>query len=420
MTDQDKTKEELIKELQGLQQENNSLKALYDKDIIGRKKSSDQLQKILTAIDQTADTVMITDQKGIENELNKNFKILQSFFQYSITPFVLLDKDFNFLQVNEAYAEACQRDVSEFRGHNHFDFYPSDAKADFEKVIIAKKAVRFVERPFVFPDHPEWGVTYWDWGLTPILDKMGEIEFLVFALKDVTLRKNGIDEIRKSHEQLRALYSHLQDTREEERTRIAREMHDSIGQSLTALKMDLSLLENELARQEDLRERNNLFGKIQSMYILLDEMIQSVRDVSAQLRPLILDSLGLVTAIEWQTEEFRKKTGLTCECILPKEKVEFNSDVSTVLFRIFQECLTNIIRHAKATKVSIKLERKENQILLEVQDNGIGIDENVVKEINSLGLLGMKERALVFGGSVDILGNHGSGTMITVKIPQEE
>ncbi|MCK9210337.1 MAG: PAS domain S-box protein [Ignavibacteriaceae bacterium] len=486
----------------------------FTRDITERKKSSDQFQKIITAIEQTADTVVITDQNGIieyvnsaflmitgysreevigktprilkssmhsesfykdfwekilagntyqakfinrkrsgelyiiektitpvksesgeithfistgrdvtekeriEDELYKNTKILQSYIQYSIAPLVLLDKDFNFLQVNEAYANTCQRDVSEFMGHNHFEFYPSDAKADFEKVVNNKEAVRFVERPFVFPDHPEWGVTYWDWSLTPILDKMGEVEFLVYALRDVTQRKKGLDEIRKSQEQLRALYSHLQNAREEERTRIAREIHDSIGQSLTGLKMDLSLLETELAQQEDMRERNKLYGKIQTMYILLDEMIQSVRDVSAQLRPLILDSLGLVTAIEWQAEEFQKKTGLTCECILPKEKVELNRDGSTVLFRILQECLTNIIRHAKATKVSIKLERKGNHILLEVQDNGIGIDENVVKEINSLGLLGMKERALVLGGSVDILGNHGSGTIVTVKIPQ--
>lgn len=485
-------------------------------DITDRKKLSDQFQKILTAIEQTADTIMITDQNGIieyvnsaflmttgysseeligktprilksdrhsasfykdfwekilagntyqakfinrkrsgelfiiektitpvknesdeitnfistgrdvtemertENERNKNSRILQSFFQYSITPFVLLDKDFNFLEVNEAYAKACQHDVSEFRGHNHFEFYPSDAKTDFEKAINNKEAVRFVERPFVFPDHPEWGVTYWDWSLTPILDKMGEIDFLVFVLRDVTQDKKMIDDIRKSREQLRALYSHLQKAREEERTRIAREIHDSIGQSLTGLKMDLSLLENELAQQEDLRERNKFYGEIQTMYILLDEMIQSVRDVSSKLRPLILDSLGLVTAIEWQSEEFHKKTGLTCECILPKEKVELHSDESTVLFRIFQECLTNIIRHAKATKVSVKLERKEDHILLEVQDNGIGIDENVVKEINSLGLLGMQERALVFGGSVDIHGNPGRGTIVTIKIPQGE
>lgn len=486
------------------------------RDITERRKSSDQLQKISTAIEQTADSVMITDKNGIieyinsaflritgysrkevigktprilksgrhsesfykdfwekilkgntyrtkfinckkngelyiiertvtpvenesgeithfistgrdvtekeriEDELNKNSKLLQSFFQYSITPFVLLDKDFNFLLVNEPYAKACRRDVSEFIGRNHFEFYPSDAKTDFEKVVNTKEAVRFIERPFVFPDHPEWGVTYWNWSLTPILDKMGEVEFLVFTLKDVTQQKRAIDEIKSSHKQLRTLYSHLQKAREEERTRIAREIHDSIGQGLTGLKMDLSLLENELAQQEDLSEREKLYGKIQTMYTLLDDMIQSVRDVSAQLRPLILDSLGLVTAIEWQTEEFQKKTGLTCEYILPKEKVELNSDESTVLFRILQECLTNIIRHAKATKVIVKLELKEKHILLEVQDNGIGIDENVLKEINSLGLLGMKERALVFGGSVNICGNPGRGTIVTVKIPQRE
>ncbi|MHB8581242.1 MAG: PAS domain-containing sensor histidine kinase [Ignavibacteriaceae bacterium] len=362
----------------------------------------------------------ITEKERLENELNRNSKVLQSFFDYSISPLALLDKDFNFIEVNEAYAKAGRRKISDFSGHNHFEVYPSDAKVEFEKVVVTKETLHFVERPFGFSDHPKWGDTYWDWTLTPILDKTGDVEFLVLALTNVTQRKKVNDEIKNSRKQLRALYAHLQKSREEERARIAREIHDSIGQGLTGLKMDLSLLEDELIEQEDLSKRDKLYGKIQSMYSLLDWMIQSVRDVSTQLRPLILDSLGLVTAIEWQAEEFQKKTGLTCVCFLPKEKVELNHDESTVLFRIFQECLTNIIRHAKATQVSIKLERKENHILLEVQDNGVGIPENVVTEINSLGLLGMKERALVFGGSVTIRGNPGKGTIVTVKIPHGE
>lgn len=400
----------------------------YRTKFINRKKNGELyiIEKTVTPVENESGEIThfistgrdVTDKERIEDELDKNSKLLQSFFQYSITPFVLLDKDFNFLIVNESYAKACQHDVSEFIGRNHFEFYPSDAKTDFEKVVKTKKTVRAIERPFIFPDHPEWGVTYWDWSLTPILDKAGEVEFLVFALKDVTQQKRAIDEIKRSQKQLRALYTSIQKAREEERARIAREIHDSIGQGLTGLKMDLSLLENELVQQVNLNESDKLHEKIQMMYTLLDQMIQSVRDVSSRLRPLILDSLGLVTAIKWQLEEFQKKSGLVCNSIFSKENVVLNSNTSTVLFRIFQECLTNIIRHANATKVTVKLEQTESYVLLEVQDNGIGIDESVVKGINSLGLLGMKERALVLGGSVDISGKSGRGTIVTVKIPK--
>ena len=131
----------------------------------------------------------ITERKKAEKNLSDQSRILEAFFTSTITPLVFLDRDFNFVRVNEAYAKACQRDISEFIGHNHFEFYPSDAKEIFEQVVETKIPYQAVARPFTFPDHPEWGITYWDWTLTPLLDEKGKVEFLVFSLEDVTERK---------------------------------------------------------------------------------------------------------------------------------------------------------------------------------------------------------------------------------------
>src|SRR4030043_2046134 len=138
------------------------------RDITERKKMEEELR-------QSRDELEIRVQERTK-EVREQARILDSFFKFSITPFVILDKDFNFIHVNEAYAKACHRDVSEFPGHNHFEFYPSDAKAKFEQVVQTKEPYVAIAKPFSFPDHPEWGTSYWDWTLTPILEDPGEVE----------------------------------------------------------------------------------------------------------------------------------------------------------------------------------------------------------------------------------------------------
>ncbi len=149
----------------------------------------------------------ITEYKKVEKTLSEQRRILDSFFSYSVTPLVILDRKFNFIRVNEAYARACQRDISEFTGHNHFEFYPSDARMIFERVVQSKEPFQAVARPFVFPDHPEWGTTYWDWTLTPILDSANEVEFLVFSLMDVTDNKRAEERIQRQLQRLSSLRS---------------------------------------------------------------------------------------------------------------------------------------------------------------------------------------------------------------------
>ena len=145
----------------------------------------------------------ITERKRAEEVLKEKTRSLEAFFAHTITPLVFLDKEFNFIQVNEAYAQSCQRDVSEFPGHNHFAFYPHEEnQAIFTQVVKTKIAYQAVAKAFIFPDHPEWGVTYWDWTLVPILDDAGEVDFLVFALHDVTDRKKAEEEIHQLNEEL--------------------------------------------------------------------------------------------------------------------------------------------------------------------------------------------------------------------------
>jgi signal transduction histidine kinase len=221
--------------------------------------------------------------------------------------------------------------------------------------------------------------------------------------------------LRSSREQLRALSAHLQSVREEERALIAREIHDELGQELTGLKMDLSWVIKRLPDDQKL-----LIRKTESMSKLVDNTIQSVRRISTKLRPGVLDDLGLTAAIDWQAEDFQNRTGISCEFHSNLREVDLDQDRSTTVFRILQETLTNVARHASATHVNIFLKEETNSLALVVEDNGRGITEGEASDPKSLGLLGMRERALVFGGEVQIRGTPGRGTTVTLKIPQQK
>jgi len=224
-------------------------------------------------------------------------------------------------------------------------------------------------------------------------------------------RKRAEEELRRSREQLRALSAYLQSVREEERVKIAREIHDDLGQSLTALKMDLSWLKGRLSEDRSLQE------KAETMMELIDSTIHTVRRIAAEARPAVLDNLGLVAAIEWQAQDFQKRIGIRCEMRKMFKDIQPDQDISTTLFRIFQETLTNAARHAKATRVEISLEERKSNLILEVKDNGRGITEEEVYASNSLGILGMRERAFLLGGELQIRGVPGKGTTVAVRVP---
>jgi signal transduction histidine kinase len=218
-------------------------------------------------------------------------------------------------------------------------------------------------------------------------------------------------EFRRSSEQLRELSARLQSVREEERTRISRAIHDELGQTLTGLKMDVAWLQGHLDPQQPA-----LLAKTQAMSALIDTTVQMVRRISTELRPGILD-LGLVATIEWQLQEFQTRTGIAGHLISAPEETILDADGATTVFRIFQEILTNVVRHAQATQVEVSLEETAAFLMLQVHDNGRGMTESEIHSPKSIGLLGMQERARLRAGEVHFHGAAGKGTTVTVRLP---
>jgi PAS domain S-box-containing protein len=234
---------------------------------------------------------------------------------------------------------------------------------------------------------------------------------IMLNCRDITERKRAEEQLRNSREQLRNLSAYLQSMREEERTNIAREIHDELGQVLTALKMDASWLGSKY------KEFGPIVEKTKSMSDLIDSTIRTVKRICAELRPGVLDDLGLVAAMEWQAEEFQKRSGIACEVSFAPNDIVLDGERSTTIFRIIQEALTNVIRHAEATKVRIRLERGDGRILLKVEDNGKGITKSQSSAHSSFGLIGIRERARFLGGEAKIEGSEGKGTSVSVSLP---
>jgi PAS domain S-box-containing protein len=244
---------------------------------------------------------------------------------------------------------------------------------------------------------------------------LGGKPVMLSIVRDISERKRFEQELERSLQQLHALSNYLQQVREEERTHIAREIHDELGQALTALKVDLTWVVEKLPPDE-----SRLTERLGAMSSLTDSIIETVQKISTELRPGILDNLGLTAAIEWQTEEFASRTGIGCRLDSLEEIAGLDQACSTACFRILQETLTNVARHANATEVRISLKQQIDSLILEVCDNGKGISESSVTDRTSIGLLGMKERAHALGGDFTIDGVPGKGTRVMVSIPLHE
>jgi PAS domain S-box-containing protein len=238
----------------------------------------------------------------------------------------------------------------------------------------------------------------------------------VALVRDVSERRRADAEVRKSREQLRRFSLELARVREEESLRISREIHDELGQRLTGLKMDLAWVAAKLKRNES-RDRPSIVEKTEEMSRLADDTIHEVRRIATELRPGVLDDLGFAAALEWQADEFQRRTGIPCR-VTSLPNLVIDSEQSTALFRILQEALTNVSRHARAENVEVRLSEQDRSIVLEIEDDGRGIRDFGTAEPLSLGLLGMQERARLVGGETVVGRGRNGGTLVRVTLPR--
>ncbi len=251
-------------------------------------------------------------------------------------------------------------------------------------------------------------------------DSSGLVSGLFGTAQDITESKRAEEQLIATSEELRALSASLQSAREEERAGIARELHDELGSALTSLAWDLEGLDKILSGSGNRVKTSEMRDKVRVMMRVTDTTIHTVRRISSELRPSILDDLGLEAAIEWQAQQFQARTGIVCQYDFLAENLDLNRERAIAIFRIFQEALTNILRHAHATRVTITTEEEEGQFVLQIRDNGRGITEEQRTGSRSLGLIGMRERAHLIGGKIEITGVAGKGTVLTMRVPLAE
>ncbi len=346
----------------------------------------------------------ITERKRAEDRLREYEKVVEGLQEM----IVVVGRDYRYLIANQAFLNYHGLKREEVVGHLVSEFVGQET---FEKVTKNNVDECFRGRVVTC----ELAVTFPNLGRRDLrgsyfpIEGPGGIDRIAVVLEDVTERKKAERDLQLSFCELQALNAQLQSVREEERTRLARELHDRLGQSLTAIRIDLASV-NAVAGPEPVS------GKIASIIRLIDESIRTVRRISTELRPGILDDLGLVAALEWAAEEFQARTGIQCQASLPEANPAIDAERATALFRIFQETLTNIARHAGATQVTVALSQESGYLSLEVRDNGRGIDKEQLTASDSLGILGMRERALLLGGEF-FIGKPNGGTIVRVRMP---
>jgi PAS domain S-box-containing protein len=379
---------------------------------IGLIETDGQPTAILTAFDST-------ERKQAETALRLSEERFSRVFRESGTPMgVVRLRDGCVLEANAAWGASVGLDPQAVIGRTSEDiglYFSGIEPSSLVSRLVAGEAVRDVEVRM----HLKQGGAPIERiilisGVPIVFD--GE-PCVLWGHQDITALKQTEAELRASREQLRNLAARLQTLREENRAHFAREIHDELGQALTSLKMELRWLDRMLAD-----EPQNARGKVASMLDLVSATINNVRRIATELRPGILDDFGLVAALEWQTQEFAARTGLACRLVNQtgdEDDLPLDRDQATALFRIVQESLTNVARHAGASRTIVRLTRTGDRLILKVRDNGRGITSAESGNVRSLGLLGMRERAQMFGGSFDIHGEPGKGTTVTLRMPLE-
>ncbi|MEN2994823.1 MAG: ABC transporter substrate binding protein [Thermodesulfovibrio sp.] len=353
--------------------------------------------------------INISKRKKIEEQLRISEKKYRDLYDNAPDMYHSVDKNGIIIECNETEAKMLGYKKEEIIGKPITYFMTEESKKAHAEFFsnIEKYSFVQVERDFVRKDGSVFTASL---NVYVEVDEKGNFVRTRTIGRDITYRKNMEEELRRSREALRKLSVYLQNVRENERKEIAKEIHDELGQSLTALKLSLSWIKKRI-------EDEVLHKKFEETLSIVNALIKQVQNISNRLRPSIIDYLTLEDAIIWQVKEFEKNTSIVCQVDISEDGVKLSKNVSLTIFRIFQEALTNIARHANATEVYIKMFKSESSLLLIIKDNGIGIPEEKIKNPESFGLMAMRERAYSIGATLDIRRGSERGTEIIISVP---
>ena len=373
------------------------------------KNIKDEFEGIIVSLDD------ITERKRAEEKLKESEEKLYKIFHNSPDAITISRaSDGLFVDVNESFYRVSGYTRDEVIGYSSVDLNLWVSINERDKYISAlgeKKHVSDYETSFRIKNGEVRSFIL----AGESIELKGEV-YIIVILHDNTDRKKAEEEIKKSHNELRSLSAHLQIVREEERKMLAREMHDEIGQILTSIKMNLSLMKRQVETKKTKLHPVDLDNEIKSMSKMIDHAVVRVRKMITELRPELLDKLGLIPALDWYITEFERETKIISELKFDSEDLSSDKDKELTIFRIVQETLTNVARHSKAKKVTVDIRKTETEIVVEIIDNGIGISEEKLKGDKSFGLLGMRERANLVGGKLKIIGVEGKRTTVKLVI----
>jgi PAS domain S-box-containing protein len=359
----------------------------------------------------------ISQRRQAEQQLRQAEEKYRNLFENAVEGVFQTTPDGRYLSANPALSrmygfESPQELVASLTNFDQETYVDPTHRANFRSLLQENGVLKEFEAQIYRKDGRKiWTST----NAQTVLDVRGQPVAYQGCVQDITERKEAEERLKHSGEQLRALWIRLQSVREEERTRIAREIHDELGQALTSLKMDLSWLEKKIALPGDENSKAPLLDKVQAMSSFMGTTLDKVRKIAAELRPAVLDDLGLTAALEWQAREFEARTGIECNSRI--EEMKLDPSLSTTVFRIFQEAMTNIVRHARATEVQVVFGKSAKKLLLVVRDNGRGVTDEEIADPRSLGILGARERAALLGGRIRIRGTPGKGTSVILRVP---
>ncbi|HLZ35045.1 MAG TPA: PAS domain S-box protein [Nitrospira sp.] len=361
----------------------------------------------------------ISQQKQAEEAIRQAEGRYRSIFENAVEGIFRTTLDGKYLVVNPALArlygfespEEMMISVTYIAQHNYVE--PGRLDELMRRMSEEKEVIGFESQI----RRKDGGVIWVSENVRAVRDGSGAIIGYEGTVENITQRKEAEERLQQSLDRLRTLSGRLEVVREEERSRIARELHDELGVWLTCFKIDLSRVNAIVGEGDGAKLRRKVSEKIRAMIEQIDGTINAVQRIVSELRPAVLDDLGLVAAIEWQSQEFQRLTGIECTCTTDAEDIDVEPERATAVFRICQEALTNVARHARATAVRISMQERAGFLLLSVSDNGIGIADHKIVDPQSFGLLGMRERAALIGGQVTITGSPEKGTTMTLRLP---